>query len=173
MPVIATGLCNLIIYLVTGCFIMNDSDESDDDFFDAQQDNTQQRSIEQRVSRLEEQIDALSSQMSTILERLDTIVAASQSQPSESSRRPMRACHARKSRPPQTTTDHAASKAGRKPIPDSETESEAVDRDHTTASTASLLSGVMKDLPTSDLKSREANPTCHQSLFLSTMEWVT
>ena len=140
---------------------MNDSDESDDDFFDAQQDNTQQRSIEQRVSRLEEQIDALSGQMSTILERLDTIVAASQSQPSESSRRPMRACHARKSRPPQTTTDHAASKAGRKPIPDSETESEAVDRDDNIASTASLLSGVMKNFPTiplTDPKSRRGKP---------------
>ena len=49
---------------------MNDSDESDDDFFDAT-DNTQQRSIEQRVSRLEEQIDSLSGQMSTILKRLD------------------------------------------------------------------------------------------------------
>ena len=38
---------------------MNDSDESDDDFFDAhqQQDDTQQRSIEQRVNRLERQID--------------------------------------------------------------------------------------------------------------------
>ena len=46
---------------------MNDSDESDDDFFDAteRQDDTQQRSIEQRVDRLEKQMEALSGQLST------------------------------------------------------------------------------------------------------------
>ena len=105
--------------------------------------------------------------MKTIVEKLEGIGAMLKSRsgsvPDEKARRykPMRACHARKSRPPQTTTDHAASKAGRKPIPDSETESEAVDRDDTTASTAPLLSGVMKNfpnIPLTDPKSRRGKP---------------
>ena len=142
---------------------MNDSDESDDDFFDAhqQQDDTQQRSIEQRVDRLEKQMEVLSGQMSTIMEKLEdislTLESSSGSVPDEKARRykPMRACHARR-RQSQTQAKKDAPMTGPTPFPDKETEPEGVDLDQTTASIASgpaeshndtELSGVMKDFP--------------------------
>ena len=161
MPVIATGLCNLIIYLVTGCFIMNDSDESDDDFFDAmeRQDNTQQRSIEQRVDRLEKQMEVLSGQMSTIMEKLEdislTLESSSGSVPDEKARRykPMRACHARKK---DGTGKKDVPTAGQPPPPHM-AEPEIVDLYDDTEE----LAEVLKDFPTipvTDPKSRRGKP---------------
>ena len=133
------------------------TDSSEDEYEDAETELPS--SLERRLDRVEEQMSTIVDKLEGVMKTVENLSAMMQ-QPSES-RRPMRACHARKSRPPQTTTDHAASKAGRKPIPDSETESEAVDRDDTTASTTPLLSGVMKNFPTiplTDPKSRRGKP---------------
>ena len=95
----------------------------------------------------------ISGQMSMILKRIDTMTT-SQSQLVES-RRPMRACHARR-RQSQTQANKDAPMTGPTPFPDKETEPEGVDLDQTTASIASgpaeshndtELSEVMKDFP--------------------------
>ena len=137
---------------------MNDPADSDDseEFLDAlehlpnERDSMSRENIlQKRVESLERQMACISGQMSTILKRLDTITN-SQSQLVES-RRPMRACHARKR---QSQKD--APMTGPTPIPDSKVEPEGVDLDQTTTSIASgpveshndtELSGVMKDFP--------------------------
>ena len=118
---------------------MNDPADSDDsdEFLDALEHLPNERDsiareniLQKRVESLERQMACISGQMSMILEKLDTITTP-QSQLVES-RRPMRACHARKR---QSRKDAPA--VVPTPIPDSKVEPEGVDLDQTTKSIAS------------------------------------
>ena len=87
----------LFNYLSSYSFKMTDS--SEDEYEDAETELPS--SLERRLDRVEEQMSTIVDKLEGVMKTVENLSAMMQQ--SSESRRPMRACHARKSRPPQTT----------------------------------------------------------------------